>query len=41
VLEILYFDGASYISIKNNETYMGLSEKFSGKKQIWIKEMAN
>lgn len=39
VMEILYYNGSSFISLNNRETYLNLSEKFSGKRQIWIKEV--
>lgn len=41
VVEILYYDGMSFISMNNNKTYLNLSDKFKGKRQIWIKEVIN
>ena len=39
ILEILYYNGNSFISLNSSENYMNLSERYRGKRQIWIKEV--
>ena len=38
VMEIFYYDGQEFISMKSGMTYSDLSKNFKGKRQIWIKE---
>ena len=38
VENILYYDGNHYQSLKNDRTYLTLSDNFRGKRQVWIKE---
>lgn len=41
VVEILYYNGTSFVNTNTNDTFLDLAQKFRGKRQIWIKEMEN
>lgn len=38
VMEIFYYNGQEFISLKSGMIYSDLSKNFKGKRQIWIKE---
>lgn len=41
VIEILYYNGDTFVNTTTNDTFLDLAQKFRGKRQIWIKEMVN
>ena len=41
VVEILYYNGDTFVNTTTNDTFLDLAQQFKGKRQIWIKEMAN
>ncbi|MCK4446359.1 MAG: hypothetical protein KAW56_04685, partial [Candidatus Marinimicrobia bacterium] len=41
VVEILYYNGNTFVNTTTNDTFIDLAQKFRGKRQIWIKEIAN